>query len=66
MKHWTFQTLVVKVLQSIFLKINAYQNSNNQQILSILSLLLSSVANDINDNDPSFTRSISQQSCVVI
>ena len=33
------------------LKIDVNQNSNNQRILSILSLLLSFVAVDINDNE---------------
>ena len=43
------------------------QNSNNQQILSIPSMLLCFVANDINDDDNSHpsTRSIMQQICVV-
>ena len=47
------------------LKMDSNRNSNNQQILSILSLLLSFVASDINDNDHPTTRSISRQIHVV-
>ena len=50
-----------------FLKIDANQNSNKQWILSIVSLMLSIVADDINDDDNSCpsTRNIIQQICVV-
>ena len=49
------------------LNFDANRNSNNQCILSILSLLLCFVANKINDNDNSCpsTRNIIQQICVV-
>ena len=46
-------------------KIDANQNSINQQILSISSMSLSFVADNINDHDHSSTRSINQQIHVV-